>query len=325
MSLYVLNFLSLSSPTLISLTLFNSAQDLTTATTAYSPLHNTNPQKYTQKDYTAALLSRIAKANASVLSQLTLVLEHRDFPIPLQSNMTLDRLAQLGASGPEISWQVFNALWAELTVDNSHPQISQPPAAGSRAAKEGKQRQDRPPILLTLDSLAHASRLSEYLAQSMHYIHAHDLALLDHFFGCLGGTIRMPNGGAVIAADSNSNRPASPSLDLAIRLAGSSASSAAAASTAPSASQKGVAKTDPLTYDPESPYEARDPRVLAALRGVPIIRLQGFSRDEIRAVMEYYAKSGMMPERVTDGFVNESWCLSGGGVVKELERIAMRD
>ena len=291
------------------------AQDLTTATTAYSPIANTKPQKYLQKDYTAALLSRIAKANRTILSKLIIALDHPGFPLPLQSNISLERLAQLGATSPDISWQVFEALWAELTIPNNDTEAPHHPAKGRVNATQGNEQQKRPPLLLTLDSLAHASRLSRYLTPSMHYIHAHDLAILDHFFAHLKGDRELPNGGAVIAADSNSNRPKAPSLDLAIRLAETSA---------PSDSSAFTPRVEPVGLDPESPYDLRDPRVLASLHGVPVTRLQGVSGHEAQAILEYYAKSGIVRERVTDGFVSEMRCLSGGGVVGELERSAIR-
>lgn len=282
------------------------ARDMTNATTAYTPLPGTKPPQYSQPDYGAALLSRIARANEPVLSSLTLTLDHSNLPLPLQPDTTLHRLAELGAQDPTTSHRVFQALWAELTTPNTSTK-------GSK----------RPPIMLTLDGLAHASRQSAYLRPDMHHIHAHDLALLGHFMAYLSGAKGLPNGGAVIAADSLSNRPVTRTVDLAVR---QSEERSAAMLPPPGLDdsedhdgQTSMTKEQPL-YDPASPYTRIDERVLKALRGVPVVRLAGFSKDEARAVLEYYARSGMLRARVTDGLVGERWALSGGGVVGELER-----
>ncbi|KAI9655682.1 MAG: 37S ribosomal protein S23 mitochondrial [Alyxoria varia] len=292
------------------------AQDLTTATTAYGPL-STNPNDrtstlYSQKDYTAALLTRILRANRTVLSNLTLSQAHPKFPVPLQSNISLDRLAAYGANDPDIAWPAFEALWTELTVPNKGQsgQQKQPP-------------QPRPPILLTLDSLAHASRLTQYLAPSMHYIHAYDLTLLSHFSSYLSGSstlepnpstdttannksFTLPNGGAILAADSMSNRPKNPALDLAIRMASSNT-----AATSPSSSSA------PLDHDPLNPYTPIDPRVMASLTAphssARFMRIPPPSRAETRTLLNYYAGSGMMKAPVTDELVSEMWSICGGG------------
>jgi len=265
------------------------AQDLIIAHTAYEPLSETFPTRYVQKTYMANLLSQISKANDSVLSKLRISQEH-NLPIPLQANLSLSGLASLGVSDPEIAWPVFQALWTELTTSSSR----------------------RPPILISLDGLAHISRFSEYLAPSMHFIHAHDLALVHHFMSYLSGTRSLPNGGLVLAADSNSNRPSTPALDLAIRQ-----NEARQAAAAPDAA-------DPPMHDPENPYMSIDDRTLLALRGVDVMRLKGFTKDQARAVMEYYAKSGMLRQTVTERLVSDRWTLAGGGVVGELERATLK-
>ena len=49
-------------------------------------------------------------------------------------------------------------------------------------------------------------------------------------------------------------------------------------------------------------------------------RLKGLSKDEARGLMEYWAKSGILRQTVSESLVGEKWSLSGGGVVGELER-----
>lgn len=261
---------------------------MTIAHTGYAPIEGTDPVKYMQKTYTAELLGRIGKANEEVLSKLELSMEH-DLPISLQSNLSLSRLAELGARDADIAWPIFQALWKELT---------------STTAK-----QQRPPILFTVDGVSHISRLSEYLAPSMHYIHAHDLILVDHFISYLSGAKSLPNGGMVLGVDCASNRPFSPSLDLAIKQINI---------------RSETGKTDLPLYDTENPYDRIDERVVSTMRNADVMKLQGFTREEARTMLEYYARSGMLRSNVTDGLVKERWTLAGGGVIGELERASLK-
>lgn len=216
-------------------------------------------------------------------------MEHTNLPISVQSNMSLSRFAELGARDPDVAWPIYQALWKELT---------------STTAKQA-----RPPVLFTVDGLSHMSRLSEYLAPSMHYIHAHDLALVDHFVSFLSGASTLPNGGLILGIDSNSNRPPSPSLDLAITQ---------------SEVRAQTGRTDLPMYDEKSPYDRIDERVLSTMRNVDLMKVENLSRLEARTLLEYYARSGMLRANISDGFVTERWTLAGGGVVGELERASVR-
>jgi len=260
------------------------AQELTIGHTSYTP-SSTPPASgatlYDQPHYTATLLSNIAKANATLLSTLKVETTH-DLPIPLQSNISLSRLAALGASDPEIAPAIYAALWTELLLPN------------------------RPPILYALDSLPHAMTTSAYLDAAATPIHAHDLSLIAHFVSFLRGDRALPNGGLVVAADSRSNRPPVPTLEHVL----ASSSSRAA----------GKQADYKAALDARSPYHALDDRVVDALRDVEVVTLAGLSKDECRAVMEYYARSGMLRQRVDDRLVGEKWTLAGGGIVGEVER-----
>jgi small subunit ribosomal protein S29 len=161
------------------------------AMTDYSPIPDTKPTLYSQNVYVAAWLGQIAKANSTILSNLELAHQHI-LPIPLQSNISLTRLAELGARDPEIAWPVFQAFWKEITSEG------------------------RPPILLSLDGLSHIMKDSAYRSPEYEIIHAHDLALVKHFVDHLSGAKQLPNGGAVIAAMTTGNSPISYATTLAI-------------------------------------------------------------------------------------------------------------
>lgn len=265
---------------------FPEAQDLVIAHTAYQPLETSEGTIYVQPYYTAKLLGNIAKANHALLSTLQISQQHQ-LPIPIQSNISLARFAELGAEDPSLAWPVWQALWSELTAP------SQPDTQGLR----------RPPVMISMEGLNHTMRPSAYLDTDTKPIHAHDLALVKTFTDFLSGKTRLPNGGLVLAATNASNKASSPTLDhlLAVR-------STPGGQTAP--------KWDP--------YTRQDGRVVSSMKGVEVVKVQGLSKPEARGIMEYYAKSGMVSAQVSEGLTSERWTLAGGGLIGEVERAAVR-
>jgi small subunit ribosomal protein S29 len=257
-----------------------AAQELTNANTAYSPIAGTTPTLYSQNTYTSTWLGQIAKANHALLSSLQLTHQHT-LPIPLQSNTSLARLAELGARDPEIAWPVFLAFWTEITSAS------------------------RPPILFALDGLSHIMKHSAYRSPEYELIHAHDLALVKHFVDYVSGAKTLPNGGAIVAAMTKSNNPLSYATELAItqrmeRQAG----------------KKEVTKMDP--------WAKTDLRAYESLQAASVMKLKGLSKAEARGLMEYWAASGLLRQRVDERTVTEKWALAGNGIVGEIERGALR-
>ncbi|MCJ1389716.1 37S ribosomal protein S23 mitochondrial [Xylographa bjoerkii] len=290
---------------------FPEGQDLTIGHTEYGPLPGFSPPVYHQKTYTAALLSRLVRANP-VLSTLRLSQSHTSFPTPLQSNISLDRLALLGASDPDIAYPVFLALWAELSAPSTreHP---------------------RPKILLALDGIAHVMRNSAYRSTSFTPIHSHDLALVRFFIEHLSGAKALPNGGMVLAATSESNHPTVTTLQFKLKQI-EIAQNPESVAALPSPVQPFLTATG-QDYNPvpqPEPFVRYDERVMQVLGGpgpqggLEVQRLKGLSREEARGLMEYWARSGMMRKEVSEGLVGEKWTMSGGGVVGELERGCVR-
>jgi len=288
------------------------AQDVVLGHTSYMPTKTSDGKiMYTQPTYTAALLTKIVKANFGVLSKLQLTLSH-DLPIPIQSNISLARFAELGANDPEIAWQIYTALFREL-------------------AAEG-----RPPVAYTLDGVVFAMRPTKYLDADVRPIHAHDLALLNHFLSFLSGSQSLPNGGLVMAVDSQSNRPAVPTLDHALqrpvreaRQAEEEAHLAAFLArdrTAKVHHEAKEAKVHPQLKEwraamtGPSPFLVTDDRVAAVMKDVAVVDVKGLSKEECRGIMEYYARSGMLRQRVDSVLVSEKWTMAGQGVVGEIER-----
>lgn len=202
------------------------------------------------------------------------------FEIPKGTN-TLAQLCDLGVRDTDISWIVFEAVWAELN------------GAG------------RPPVLYTLDGLSYIMKMSEYRDTENKAVHSHDLATVKHFVNLLSGKSTLANGGAIIAATSRSHNPISKSLDLAI------------------AQRLDVQNEEEVTQ--REPFERKyDERVDQVLQNISVMNLGGLSKHEARGLMEYWAASGVLRQRVDEQSVTEKWALAGNGVVGEIQRGALR-
>jgi small subunit ribosomal protein S29 len=244
--------------------------------------------QYTQDTYTANLLQQILKSNGAFL-QSTKLSTKPDLPLPLPATATLKELCALGMANPEASWPVFMVLWNELSLPG------------------------RPPVLLAVDGLSHIMRHSEYMSAEVKPIHAHDLTLIRHFIDHLSGQKKLPNGGIVLGATSQSNAPTSAALDFCIEAA--------------QARQK-----TPDNIPQWNPYKTADVRTMEALKDLlrsdskdfDVIKVGGLTKEEARAIMEYYAESGMLRHRIDEGFVTEKWSLAGMGNIGELEKAAVR-
>lgn len=223
--------------------------------------------------------------------------------------MTLEDLAQIGVKDPASAWPVFQALWAELT-------------ATSAAAGLEKDFTARPPILVTVDGLSHWMQNSAYRSAQHELIHAHDLVFVRHFLDLLKpGQEKptLPNGGALLYATSSSNCPSIHALDVALQQ-----TAARHAGVDPSSSEFPLPRA----------YSNADPRVLEAFNSprpqsekegmLNVQELGGLTRDETRGFLEYFARSGLLRETVSDEWAGEKWTLSGGGVIGELERLGRR-
>lgn len=285
------------------------AQDLVNAHTGYAPLDETKPTLYVQNEATAELLSRTVTANSKVLKSFKVSREHPALKSAVKPGMTLDALATLGIQDPAMAWTVFQALWTELTATS--------PASGFE-----KDFQRRPPILVTVDGLAHWMKDSEYRSAEFNPIHAHDLVFVKHFLSLLQPGSQgssLPNGGVLLYATSTSNAPSVYAFDVALQQL-----------------KARTAGENPTNADFPQPevYKKPDMRVINAFASpsskaskegrLQLQTLNGLSRDETRGFMEYFARSGLLREAVNDEMVGEKWSLSAGGVVGELEKLGKR-
>jgi small subunit ribosomal protein S29 len=164
----------------------------------------------------------------------------------------------------------------------------------------------RPPILFTLDGLPHVMRDTAYRDPSFKPVHAHQFTTIRLFTDAISGRTPFPNGAAVIGATGGNDNVYVPSLDLILDQL-----------------HAGAAGEDIPQPDP---YERRyDDRVFDALKDAALLRVDGVSKDEARAVMEYWAASGVIPDTVTEPVVSVRWTLGGHGVLGEMERVTFRN
>jgi small subunit ribosomal protein S29 len=246
---------------------------------------------------TSALLSRAAYSNEHVLSGLKVSHRHNILGHPLKAGMSLRDLVLIGAQDQNQAWPVWQAFWKELT----------------QPAETAKTR--TPPVLIAIDGLDHWMGLSKYRSAEFELIHAHQLVLIREFVSMLfsqPSASHLSSGGMILAATSGSNSPTLPNFSVLLRQLIARASGLQA-----------TAQEFPM---PE-PYRKVDQRVLNMLGGseeTTVQTLRGLSRDEARGLLEYFARSGILKESITEAAVGEKWSLSGGGVVGEMANLGKR-
>lgn len=235
--------------------------------------------QFAQPAYCIKLLQNIHKANRALLQKLPSQRDWTQTITGLRLGATLADLAE-GTKETEHAWPTLRALWTELTLPG------------------------RPPVLFALDGLAHINKLSDYRDPSFNPVHAHDLALVRLFVDALSGKTQLPNGGAIIAATSESNTQHHPSQELALAQL--------------EAGQAGGEMPRP------DPFErGYDDRVYDALKNTHVLRVGGASKDESRALMEYWGASGLFKDLVDAETVSHKWALAGHGIVGEMERASL--
>ncbi|KKZ65814.1 hypothetical protein EMCG_01199 [[Emmonsia] crescens] len=279
------------------------AQDLTIGHTAYAP-STTDPGQYVQKDAVAKLLQRMVTANAPVLSKLHMSQKHPNLKAPIRPEMTLEQIAKMGIDDTAHAWSIFQALWSELTATEATAEVEgQKPFA------------PRPPMLITVDGLTHWMTNSKYRTVDYEIIHAHDLALVNHFLSLLSSkrpSPALPNGGLLLYSTSTSNTPTVYTFEVFLDQL--------------EARTVGV-PTDSRDFPTVDLYRRPDPRVLALLNDAEDLtaqRLTGLGKEDSKGLLEYFALSGILREKVTEEFVSEKWTLSGMGIVGELEKLGRR-
>lgn len=267
-------------------------QELTTACTDYAPIPDTNPQQWMQSVYALKLMQNIRNANRAVLDRVYTTRSYEEFTNPVAEGATLNALIE-SAREPDQAWPVFSALWHELTLKSE----SSP----------------RPPLLFALDGLAFTMRVSDYRGTAFEPIHSHDLAIVRMFTDLLSGRTALPSGGAVIGATCRSNSARNPSMELAVERQ--------------LARQRGAPEAELPPRDPFGRlYDARTDEVMEGAAAAGLLRVldvRAVTKAEARALMEYWAASGMLRAVVDEREVTDKWQTGGNGIIGEMERAGL--
>lgn len=266
------------------------AQELVNGNTEYSPIPNTSPMQFAQNVYVTRLIERIYEANEALFRNLLITRPYRTELVYIQMGSTLADLCT-ATRDDDSSWNLFMHIWHELT------------------AVPG-----RPPVLFSTDGIAHFMRNSVYRDPQFNIVYAHEMALPRLFLSSLSPTgygaaapINFVNGGAVLCTAGGNNSPRIVALELALRQG---------LAIAQGKAEDEIPQRDPF----ERGY---DERVFDALRGVDVMHVGGVSRDEARALLEYWAASGLLRTSVTERVVAEKWTLGGSGVLGEMEKTTL--
>lgn len=264
------------------------AQELTTAATDYAPIPDTNPQLWMQSVYALKLMQNIRTANRAALDRIYTSRSYEEFTNPVAEGASLNTLIE-SARETEQAWPVFSALWHELTLKSeSNP---------------------RPPLLFALDGLAFTMRVSDYRSTAFEPIHSHDLAIVRMFTDLLSGKTALPSGGAVIGATCRSNSARNPSMELAV--------------DRQLARQRGVPDEELPPRDPFGRrYDARTDEVMEGT-GIQVLDVRAVKKAEARALMEYWAASGMLRATINEREVTDKWQTGGNGIIGEMERAGL--
>lgn len=272
------------------------AQDYTINHSSYAPVPGgQDEQLYIQPHLTSDLLARVVTANRALLSKLLLAEDHTASKLPISEKMSLADLATLGADEPSFAWPAWQALWKELN-----------------STSRGKT--PVPPVLLAVDSVDHWFDMTKYRSSDFKFVHAHQFLFIRQFMQLLFHTPApgLTNGGMILAATSGSNSPLAPSFHILLRQMAARA--------------KGLQMTD-TDFPLPKPYQKVDQRVLDLFRGgedTQVQELCGLTQYEAKGLLEYYARSGILKETLTDAKISEKWTLSGGGIVGELTKFGSR-
>lgn len=257
------------------------ANDLTNGNTEYSPIPDTEPALFSQPVYTLKFLQDIYAANKKIFDGLKVEKDWSRLNNTLGPKSTLTDLIQ-SCKESEFAWPTFSALWTELTLPG------------------------RPPVLLALDGLSHINKLSDYRDSAYNLVHAHDLTLIRTFVDALSGTTPLPNGGAVLAALSESGSlPRIPSQELALD------------------QLEAVQAKRGVIPGPDRYQKGYDDRVYDALKTCQVFRLEGIVEDDAKTLLQYWGASGMFRGIVNMHTVKEKWALAGHGNIGEMERASL--
>lgn len=324
------------------------AQDLVNASTEYGPLPNVRPTVYSQRAYTAALLQRIIDTNPQLANMKTTIDHQLSITIP--ADLTLANLATLGVNDAKVAHAIFEALMRELITPGRPPLLLTLDGFNhinklSDYRSAAFQLIHAHDIYLPAWFISHISGKSSLpnggaVLAAMTRSNGPHIRTLDDRIDHLEKQQAILNGSLQIKAEENITLPflkatgqehlatQLPDLDPFVRYDtrvlnifnhnNSNPSATAALPSPPPSSSSEITTTQtsqssPASWLPVTPADCE----------IEIKRLSGLTKMEAKALLEYWALSGVLRAEVSERFVGEQWSVAGGGLPGELERTCL--
>lgn len=293
------------------------------------------------------LLARTAQANP-ILSTLPIEsTQTRSLPHS-ETLKTLGDLCKSAAADPEQAWPIFQALWNELTLAGRPPVLvsldglphAMRHSLYRSASFELIHAHDLALINWFMTQLSGATPLPNggLVLAAMSYTST-DLAnrTLDERVAQLEAEQALAKGdlahdpekdpvAAFLAATGQESSPI-PRMDPYVRhdarvldILGRGRGLIPASEPLPRADAKPARKNTKKNEATPQPESTALHAPITPVTPVGILRCNPLDRPAAQALMEYWARSGMLRAEVTPRLVNREWALAGGGVLGELER-----
>lgn len=332
----------------------NQANDLTIAHTGYSPISESSPPLYAQNAYVTELLAYIANANP-ILKTLKIE-DPKAKKLPHAASLTnLSELCLSAGSEKhgdiEVEpWEIFEAFWSDLTRPGRPPVLLALDGL-SQVMRDTEYRNpdfelihahDFALIRWFMEHLSGARNLPNGGAvlaamcascgRQNHTLDARLLQLRTEQALAAGTLAHDPAADPIAAFLEATNQPSQPvaPLDPHVRwdqrvlevLSGDRRPHVTARAALPSGMPPESISQPVASEEKETPGRDRSQIQTSAKVASPpyVLSCAGLDRDAARALMEYWARSGMLRAPVTTSLVAQHWTQAGGGVIGELER-----
>jgi small subunit ribosomal protein S29 len=155
---------------------------------------------------------------------------------------------------------------------------------------------------------------SAYRSADFKFIHGQQFTLIKQFTDLLFSENEKPlvHGGMVLFSTSGSNNPSRPTFDLLVEQI--------------RAQNRGETPGSPSFPMPKpySPVDTITSHLLSGAKGVEVTEVGALAGEHTKALMQYYASSGLFQMAVTPKTVADLRALTGGGIIGELAKVGKR-
>lgn len=207
-------------------------------------------------------------------------------------------LALLGSEDSRRAAEFWSAVWQELTV----------PAGDAKGPA-------RPPVLIAIDGVNFWMGETKYMSADYKPIHAQQFTIIKQFTDLLFPQAEnpLPNGGMIMACTTKSNHPTTPAFDWLVKQR--------AAYEELDAEDEANFKPTPNPYMKNADKRVTD--LLPRSYSIEFEELGSVQLGEAKGLLEYFARSGIFREAVTEPKVAELKGLSNG-IIGDMCKLAAR-